>query len=702
MLKFFRKYNKFILVVFGSLLMVAFLVPTAIQRIGQNPKGRVVARLGDKVIRSLDYQFAQQELRALGNLAPQLVGPGGILGLGDERNDDAHWILLTKAAEDAGMIGEVGDGESWIGGLTDQLAVLYAANALSTDVGRAQQFLFQNPLIAQTFFNQAQKAAITAPAQGSLTEPQFHTALAKARGVFRLIVAHNRMARLSLQRSENESKSIGDQAIADALFLHSSLVESEIDEPTEEELLSHFERFRETRAFEGDFGIGYLMPARVKIEVLKLDRQAIADAATLDPVAVSRRWQRNKDQFGEDREIAKPLVETQLRNEFADDILRKADRHIKAFTFRARDQLKLDGDYYVIPENWDETRPTLEQAANYVIEQIEKDIHADGNDDFVMPRPVVTVLAANWYTFSDLQAEESIRGAAVTIANQRVSISQLVFGVHEFEPTNELGFQVGLPAVSFVASDNFSNHYFFTVLAAQDESPAASLDEVQEKVTTDFISLAAYELLVSRLDEYKQLAISGGLQAVSDLFATEAESDPLATNIAGTDPEAEDLNTTEKAGAKPGPAIQENLRVGDPAIVPGLPGEANDQLFRDAILQAASSIDPLTLADDIDPASATIAVALPARLGIELGRVRLPRPLTIELYRVHQFRWGQVLIGTELRDAMLETSNPYSYENLAARYNWTFVNERDTVEVNAPSPSETPPDETDPAADGEG
>ena len=163
MLKFFRKYNTIILVVFGSLLMVAFLVPEAIQRIGQNPKGLVVARLGDKVIRTLDYQFARQELRALGNLAPQLVGPGGALGLGDERNDDAHWILLTKAAEDAGMIGESGDGKSWIGGLTDQLAVLYAANALSTDVGRAQQFLFQNPLVAQTFFSQAQKAAITAP-----------------------------------------------------------------------------------------------------------------------------------------------------------------------------------------------------------------------------------------------------------------------------------------------------------------------------------------------------------------------------------------------------------------------------------------------------------------------------------------------------------------------------------------------------------
>ncbi len=709
MLKFFRKYNTFILVVFGSLLMVAFLVPEAIQRLGQNPKGLVVAKMGDKAYRSLDLHVATQELRFLRNLVPQFVSPGGILGFSEDADNDAHWILLTKAAQDAGLIGEDGDGADWIPQLFELMAEQVAqANAAQQFGPQLAAQIWGMPTFEQTrlqMINEAYASLLqnqdqvlyNAARDSGLQLAEIDAAVAKLRGVFRLIVTHNQMARLSRPRSEKEAKAIGDQAIADALFLSSSLVESEIAEPTEAQVRAHFERFRETRAFDGEYGFGYLMPPRVKLEVLKLDHDAIAEAVTLDPVAVSRRWQRNKIQYGEDFSVAKIKVEQELRSEFADEVLRKADRHIKAFTFRARDKLELDGEYYVLPENWDEIRPTLEQAADYVIEQVEKDVHSEGNTAFRMPRPVVTVLADNWYTFSDLQAEDSIALAGVTISNQRVPIAQLVFAVHEFAPPVEVGLQVGLPAVNLVAQDGSGSHYFFTVIAAQDESPAASLDEVREKAIADYKRLAAYELLVSRLDSYKQLAIDEGLEAVSDLFATKA--DPLAANIG--DPEG-----TPEAQDVPGPPVMENLLVGDPVRTPSLPGEANDELFREAILEAAAAIDPYTPPDDIDAASAVVAVALPSRLGVELGRVRLPRPLTIETYRLLYGQASQRLIGEELRDAMDEASYPFSFDRLAERYHWVYQNAEDAPEAEASGageadPGEQTPGETIPAT-GEG
>jgi hypothetical protein len=720
MLKFLRKYNKFILVVFGSLLMVAFLMPQAIQRLGQNPRGPVVAKMGDKPLRSLDFQLASQELRFIRNVAPQFVSPGGMLGFDEDADNDAHWILLTKAANDAGVTGEDGDGKDWVPQLLQLMAEQIAQADAYQQYGQLAAQIWSLPAFAQTrsqmindvYVNQLlpnqQQVLLNAARDAGLQSDQLDTALAKLRGIFRLIVTHNQMARLSRPRSEQEAKSIGDQAIADALFLSSSLVESEIAEPTEEQLQAHFERFRDTRAIDGEYGFGYLMPPRVKLEVLKLDHDAIANAVTLDPVAVSRRWQRNKVEFGEDFTIAKPLVEKQLRNEFADEVLRKADRHIKAFTYRARDKLERNGDYYVLPENWDEIRPTLEQTADYVIEQVEKDVHSEGNADFFMPRPVVTVLAGNWYTYTDLQAEDAIATAAVAIAKQRVPIAQLVFAVHEFEPPVEVGFQVGLPAVNLVASDAQNSHYFFTVLAAQDESPAATLDEVREKAIADYKRLAAYELLVSRSDEFKQLAITGGLQAVSDLFAK--EGDPLAANIAGPDPEGTDPAAKEDATAVPGPPVQEKLVVGDPAMVQSLPGEANDELFRTAVLEAAAAIDPLTPPDEINPESAVVVVPLPARLGVELGRIRQPRPLTIETYRVLYLQASQRLVGTELRDAMIEASNPFSLGRLEERYDWVYVKARNDAEKDpsqdgaddqAATGTESSPAETVPAS-GEG
>ena len=754
MLKFLRKYNKFILVVFGSLLMVAFLMPQAIQRFGINPKGPVVARMDGRKIRQADLDFASRELAALRSIAPQYTAPGGIFALRDDGNDDAHWFLLTSAAQDAGFIGEVGDGEDWIPQLMQLLAPQIAFGQARQQYGDLATQLWSAPFFAQQRQSLIQSAlnelladrnilAARAAGAGQLTLPELHTALAKARGVLRLLNTYSSIARVSPGRAQITSKQIGDQVIADVLFLPASLLEDSVTAPTEEQLEEHFQRFQETRPADGEFGMGYFLPRRVKLEYLKIDHDAIAVAVTLDPIAVRQRWQRNQDRFGDDFQTAKANVEFQIRDEMADEITAKAERAVKADTFRAINELEKDGKFRVLPADWDQRRPTMEQIAQAVAEQVQREVRAEGQADFVMPLPEVNILAAKWYTARDLRQEFALATATVAIANRPVPISQLVFVVREFDQDQEFGLQVGLPAVSLPARDAADNRYYFTVLAARDESPADSLDDVRDQAVDDYTALQAYEQLAAKLDEYKQLAVAEDLQAVSDLFEktiepvapdpaleepstedpapevqapdglpaetpqpqdpaegqpaenTPAEDAPLAEDADQPAPDEEPTETTV-----PGPLVLEEITIGDPLLVASSLGPADDPAFRDALLDLAKSMDPTVEPEQIDPAEAIVAMPLPGRLGVALGRVLLPRPLTIEFYRALQADAARKLITDEFIELADTDTYPYSYEHLARRYKWVPTRPinrpddapADDLDDDAPGSQSAPPD----------
>ena len=99
MLKFLRKYNKFILVIGGSLLMVAFLAPQAIQQIGKI-QNRTVATMDGRNVKERELFEAASELRAVNALG----GTGGTatallnLSQGSGSDADLHWYLLPKEA----------------------------------------------------------------------------------------------------------------------------------------------------------------------------------------------------------------------------------------------------------------------------------------------------------------------------------------------------------------------------------------------------------------------------------------------------------------------------------------------------------------------------------------------------------------------------------------------------------------------------
>ena len=109
MLKFLRQYNQWILVVGGTLLLIAFLMPSAIQGLAQRSavSGAAWATYSGGTVTGADLEQAQQELRVVEALGSQMVK-----ALGAEK-EPAHWWLLVHHAKEAGLVG--GEGEGVVG-----------------------------------------------------------------------------------------------------------------------------------------------------------------------------------------------------------------------------------------------------------------------------------------------------------------------------------------------------------------------------------------------------------------------------------------------------------------------------------------------------------------------------------------------------------------------------------------------------------
>ncbi|MFB3139019.1 MAG: hypothetical protein ACE10B_07350, partial [Phycisphaerales bacterium] len=115
MFKFLRKYNKYILAVGGTLLMITFLIPVAFESLlpvaGQ--RRAAWAQVGpdsQEKVTVADLAQIQQELQVLQALPP-LRGVGTI-------DQPEHWYLLVREAESAGLIG----GTSSAAGIGQQIA----------------------------------------------------------------------------------------------------------------------------------------------------------------------------------------------------------------------------------------------------------------------------------------------------------------------------------------------------------------------------------------------------------------------------------------------------------------------------------------------------------------------------------------------------------------------------------------------------
>lgn len=189
MTKTLRKYQKWILVVGGSLLMVTFLVSGPMRGFGKDPSGRTYATLGGKDVTAGDYDMSRSHFDVLREAARPAMA---LLGI---ENSD-HWFLLVHEAKAGGFVGHAGDGRDFIPELAEMCVEVIEQGDMRTRFELMQKPELRKEYVG-SFVQRLESAGARDRHSVAYTREGFELALAELRGVYRMLAADNGAVRLS-------------------------------------------------------------------------------------------------------------------------------------------------------------------------------------------------------------------------------------------------------------------------------------------------------------------------------------------------------------------------------------------------------------------------------------------------------------------------------------------------------------------------
>ncbi|MDX2115312.1 MAG: hypothetical protein SFZ24_06780 [Planctomycetota bacterium] len=470
MLRALRKYNKIILVIGGSILMVIFLLPSAVTQMGRNVLATTVGTYDGGKITVEDTHNAGREISIVGEVSPNLlqalhrVSNSGAAAPGTIRAE--HWILLTEEARAAGLVGGPRDAREEV---PEQ-----RATALSSQFG---------PKV-------------------------FETALAHYKGVMRLIDSVNP----SLTRSTQEMVSFGqelfDTATVGVVLIPGDTAAKDAPAPTEEELTAHFEKYRDVSPAEDPNSIGYRRPPAVQLEWFVLDRPTIEAAFVPDPVEVNKHYQQNRERFSGTFAEVRNLVESAYEQQQVTQALDRASDVIKRELFRSTANLPADGVFKTLPPDWSTRMPNMATLAAAGEAELKKAFPTLGG------ATSVSTGDETWRSATDLGSIAGIGRSALPLNNNFLPFSVYAFAVRELKGDARLGVQQGL--VYGPLEDFQGSRYYFRITAVREEGPPASLDEVRDQVVKNVQTLKGVDLLRQQAQVYKDRAAADGLAALGN------------------------------------------------------------------------------------------------------------------------------------------------------------------------------------------
>ncbi|HED53675.1 MAG TPA: hypothetical protein ENJ00_05680 [Phycisphaerales bacterium] len=674
MLKFLRKYNKWILVIGGSLLMVAFLAPQAIQQLGKL-NDRTIADFDGKPLKASVLRTAANELRSIDALGGTGNLSSFLLSLDTNSQDrDIQWFLLTHEAEQAGFTGSDQDGLTLYPFIAEQLA-LANVRAMIQQNPQFQSIAFQ--LVGQyrdQWLQRIQSTEGSAAGAGQFHSiEEFRKAIAKLRGVLRMREAYARTGRYSTNRVARMAKQTFDAAETSYVVIPSERFIRDVPEPTEEQIAEHYEQYKDKLPADTEFGIGYRQPDRIKLEWLAVERAPIEAAITIDPVEASKYQQLHPDQFPGTFSEEKPRIEAELRRKKADDILNQVENFVRAEMLRASRTLEREGNYLKLPDNWAEIRPSLDQIAETIVQRIK-----EANDGLEIPKPKVIVHDESWLAATDIVALPGIGFSQIRYGSTQLPITAALFNVRELNPNPTLAIQTGVLASEFPATGFDGSRFFFRILAAHKASPPDSIDEVRDEVIKDIKRIAAYDDLTQRLSTYAEVAINSGLDDVVAMLNAGLPDDTSAT--VGDFPDR--ISITD------GVTLRSRIGRGTPPIF-------QDQTVLDSAFEISKSINPTLRIEDVPLPDRTYVVPAPKSLAVVVGRIDKVVPLTREDFAIGYNDIANTLLQLELTDLGV-TDNPFSLERLMARHNFKMrQKDGDEPETQSPESSESTESDSD-------
>lgn len=657
MLKFIRKYQLIILVVGGSLLMVVFLLQPILTRLSPSPLKAKVATLSDgTTFTREDIQRASASLTLLGRsnpraLQPRSVGGLGLEGMGSDDKTKAalHWLLLADHARKYGLVGEAGDGASWI----QEIAEIEAFIQVRTE---AQQGMLQTAqeqeqrlldLKGQIISIINRNAGIAANEMRGTMEDVYR-ALAEARGMYRLMSGLDTLPAYSDINAIAAAEQLFDSVAVNAVLIDSNTVAGAIEDPIDEELQSFFDEYKAVNAQENEFGIGYVQPTRIKLGWLTLNKNVFMNAIEVDRVELNKMWRQDRDTYPGDFAAERFALEQRYREEKATDMMVEADRMIRAQVLAKTNTLTKREGVIELPSDWSENYPKLDEIAQAVAERINEQFKVS------LPTPEVVLVGDRWLNQNDISTQPGVGMSVYRIGSRQIPVYALPQFFEPDAPTNiGLDVQPLLPIVDHAATDQAENRYYTMVIDVREAGPSDTIaDAGRDRVMRDYKSLKAFQLLEARADGLVELV---------------RNSDDLAAAV------DEIMSMVNNSTEVTRPSVLRQLLVRKDSIDRGrvssfVDPRLNTESFRDAVIAATSDLDPLTDPETLQQNPVVVSQALPKSRSLALALVLAPRPLTAEEFMARANQAIQQTSREELLDAGYFENNPFSFEALSQRY----------------------------------
>lgn len=641
MFKFLRTYNKWILTVGGTLLMITFLAPQAIQGLAEYSAqtGATWATVGSppEKVSAGESDLFRRQARLIDRLGPQ--SRLNRLGAGA---DPGHWYLLLREAEAAGLVGGRGSGLA----LAERIAASSGQNIDPTGV------------------------VLTLGQQAGLNYDQTLDTLAGIEGVERLLDVLGSAGRFSDARLRGGAARKGFGITGDVVVLDGRTDTSiELAEPDEASILAQLEEFAEDLEGQGERGFGYRVPDRFRIEWISIPkedvRKSVESSPKLSPVELRKAFQRDPEKFGAgvtSTSVATPVFsdyEDAVRSTLLEELVDQRTKEISKFAddriqFRHRG-LDRDGLYLALPEDWAARRADLQELATEI------------STEFDIPVPVRSA-TEDWLVLDDLRDRDRFgdlgRASTELFGRTPANVRMIIENLKEFDGAETMPVQAG---VALPPLKTFDDSLFIVRVTDADPShPPADLTDIRDQVAEDLEAIRRYETLVERIPEIEATARTGGVRKVASAYGVPVQ---YVKNVRAADPET-------------------LLRAGSSRATP-IRGFPPDSTAIATLIERALELDPTTPVADQSADRRIFAVPMPDQLSVVLVSVDEVEPVTEEL-------WDQFATNLSgLRFAMaqdlgtIDSTELFGYEALKARHGFdpTQVPSDDDEESEEGEPS---------------
>lgn len=679
MIKLIRKYNKWLLVVLGSFLMVAFLV-SSVPSFGQgDPTKRVEGTLGSSKVRMRDLGQAARHFNFLSGILPGAIDNLQVEGA-------THWFLLSHEARAQGLVGTATDGDAWLEEVATAMVPSAAVDEAITELEQSSgtrrsdilSILRNNPQVQQQLAQRwlsdpkNKDAAEAMPSriaqslrdgrarlagEAGLSIDEANESLASLRGVMRLVQSAEMSNRFSDKRLQYTLQRDQDAVLADVVVFGPDAMTSDA-QPPDALLTELFEAGKDKLPDATTGAFGYRQPNRVQLQWFVVSRAGVEAAIRLDSVQTRIEYEKNRATYPGEFAVERANIEQSLRARKLSDALATAEQSFRTRVRINSRSLAANGAIKTLTNDWKATAPGLNDYATAVTEALAS------NDKLSISAPQIQS-RSTWVRVDRVSELAAIGNATLTQAGRPIAFSQVVAQLHEFDGKSALGLQVGVPFDAALRTQE-GDLVFFVVTDAKLASAAETIDEVRSDVVANAKEVLAFEQLKTKSAEWATLASTSGLDELVTKFN--------AGSLTGTTPATS--VTVQR---------QQRFAAGESTLTSGMGREP----LRDAVLARANERGRLTAATDADRAGRTLTAQLPVTRSIAIAQIVGDAPVTIEAFRSIGSQMGEIMarnersrIATASTGATSATTRrggnadaPFSFESLSKRLKWKSVDE---------------------------